>query len=188
MSPNGQTRVADWLVAATPLQVSSDFAAHTLAHDNVRCAKTAAAAALRHLTKGAANLRLSSVPHARGFVLAGSHGATRDELELAVDACGAAIARWSARLFRGVHHLPGLADDVMLPLLQLASAPLAAAGADGMTLLHAYLAVTPTDTSARPVLTVTAADRSDELVAGPSPIFLGGTGIAYRRRGPSCSG
>jgi len=171
---NGQTRVADWLVAATPLQVSSDFAARALAHKKVRSADSAAAAALRHLTGSALNLHLSKEPQSRGFVIAGSHNETRDELHLTVDACGAAVARWSTRLFRGVHHLPGLADDVMLPLLRLASAPLAAAGADGITLLHAYLSVTPTETSYGPILTVSAADQSGDLVAGPSPVFLGG--------------
>lgn len=174
MVANGQTRVADWLVAATPLQASADFAARALAHENVRSAESAATAALRHLTESTVNLQLATKPQSRGFVLEGSHGATRDELQLTVDACGVAVARWSTRLFRGVQHLPGLADDVMLPLLRLVRAPLAAAGADGITLLHAYLLVTPTETSYGPVLTVTAADQSGDLVAGPSPVFLGG--------------
>ena len=99
---------------------------------------------------------------------------TRDEVELTIDAGGTAVARWSTRVFRGAEHLPKLADDVIMPLLRLVSAALAAAGAEGVLLLHAHLMVTVTDHAYRPVLTVTAADRSGELLAGPSPIFLGG--------------
>jgi hypothetical protein len=171
---NGQTRVADWVIAAAPLQVSSDFAARVLAHESVRGAESAATVALRHLTESTLNLHLATRPQSRGFVLAGSHGGTRDELQLTVDAGGTTVARWSTRLFRGVEHLPGLSDDVLLPLLRLVSAPLAAAGTEGIMLLHAYLLVTPIDNTYGPAITVTAADRSGELVAGPSPVFLGG--------------
>jgi hypothetical protein len=172
---NGQTRVADWLVAATPLHVPDAFAERTLTKTSVREVEQTAGAALRHLAEATTGLHLSVASRARGYVATGGSTITKDEFELTVDAGGSAVARWSTRLFRGTHHLPALADNVLLPLLRLTAAPIAAAGADGAVLVHGLLSVTPTDHVFPAVLTISAGSAIGELLASPeAPMFLGG--------------
>jgi hypothetical protein len=172
---NGQTRVADWVVAATPLHVPDVFADCTLARASVREVERAAVSALRHLAEATIDLEISVASRARGYVVAGGSIVTQDELALTVDAAGSVVARWSTRLFRSTHHLTALADDVLLPLLRLVVAPVVVGGADGPVLVHGFLSVTPSDEAFPASLSVFAGGGGGQISAPPdAPISLGG--------------
>jgi hypothetical protein len=172
---NGQTRVAEWYVAATPLQVPAGFADAVLSRTGIRAIEQYFPQELARLAGGKPDLVSQLTPRSRGYVVAGSSLVTGDEAALTVDAGGTAVARWSTRLFRGDYHLPSLGDDVLLPLLRLAVAPLLISHADGPVRLHAYLKIVPMDGEYAPLLTVSAADQSGRLEAPQTaPQFLGG--------------
>jgi hypothetical protein len=170
---NGQTRVAEWFVAASPLQVPVGFADAVLRAAAVRAVERVAAEQLRSLTESTAQLVSKVTPLPRGYVVDGSSLISGDEMALTIDAGGTTVARWSTRLFRGTHHLPGIGQDVLLPLLRLAAMVLG--HADGPVALHAHLVVRPTDREYGSFITVWAADQEGRLEAPASaPCFLGG--------------
>jgi hypothetical protein len=158
-----ETRMADWHVAATPLHLPERFGDAMLRHAATTAMKQRGAAALQALTAEEIGLHSQLRPVAGGYVIEGMSLHTRDEMELTVDEHGATVTRWSTRVYRGVQHLPWIADHVLTPLLELAVAPLVAGGADGAVHVIATLHVRSVDRHTDPLLTVSSAGGSLEL-------------------------
>lgn len=170
---NDQTRIANWSVAVTPLGVVPDFGRLVLRGSSIRAMEMSAAAALRMLSESERDLWSETKALGNAYEIRGSSLSTKDEMVLTVDAQGAAVARWSARLFRGVLHLPGIGDDVLLPLLQLSVAALQTAEVEGQIEVRGRLLVRSTDANYAPVLTVSAAGDTGEVVTESPREFSG---------------
>lgn len=170
---NDQTRIANWSVAATPLRLAPDFGQLVLRGMSIKTMEMNAAATLRVLSESERDLWSETKPLGNAYEIRGSSLSTKDEMALTVDGEGAAVARWSTRLFRGVHHLPGIGDDVLLPLLRLAVATLQTAEVDGPIEIRGRLLVRATDVNYRPALTVGAANLTGEVVTESPRDFSG---------------
>lgn len=171
---NGQTRTAEWIVAATPLAVPPHFADRVLGGDCLRTLERQNANALRVLTEGSSQRYATTQPRPRGLVIDGGDQATREVAQLTIDAGGVVVVRWSQRLFRGVEHLPALMDRTVAPLLTLALNVLMECGGEGPTKMHGYLRIRATDPSWDAVLGVAAAGQHGELaIHHGEPIALG---------------
>lgn len=170
---NGQTRVIDWHVAATPLGLPAAFAHRALQRDIVKETERTAVRALRRITATNHHLYMNVVPQGRGFVATGGHLPTKDEIALTVDSGGIAVARWSHRITRGPLELPAIGDRVLAPLLDLVAAALTLPGARGRAITHGYLNVTPTAAGWQPEIEVAAGGGIGTIDAS-EPVFLGG--------------
>ncbi len=172
-SANGQTRIANWYVVATPLVGPPDFGQLMLRGASVKKIEMDAAEALRHLSESERDLWSETKPRHNGYEIRGESFTTRDQMTLTVDSSGAAVARWSTRLFRGTHHLPTIGDDILLPLLRLVVAALQTGDVDGSILVRGSLLIRATDGSYGPFLTVWAATDSGKVIAGTPRLFTG---------------
>ena len=99
---NGQTRVADWLIAATPMHVPDDFARRSLTKASVTSGGSDRRRRFAASRRATTDLSLAVESRANGYVATGRSRVSDDELVLTVDAGGSVVARWSTRVFRGV--------------------------------------------------------------------------------------
>jgi hypothetical protein len=170
---NGQTRIANWYVAATPLSALSDFGQLMLRGSSVKKMAADAAEALRQLSESERDLWSETKARSNGYEIRGESRTTRDQMVLTVDSSGAAVARWSTRLFRGTHHLPGIGDDILLPLLRLAVAALQTGDVDGPIRVQGHLLIRATDASYSSTLSVWAAGGGGEVSARTPHVLSG---------------
>jgi hypothetical protein len=171
--PNGQTRIANWYVAATPLVAPPDFGQFMLRGSSVKKIEMDAAEALRHLSESERDLWSTTKARGSGYEIRGESQTTRDQLALTVDSLGAAVARWSTRLFRQTHHLPAIGDDILLPLLRLVVAALQTGEVDGPIRVQGFLLIRATDASYGPTLSVWAGGGGGEVMAETPHLFSG---------------
>lgn len=170
---NGQLGVADWIVWATPLAVPPAFGERAVGRGMVRRSEHRAARALFALSS-TSKMSARTRPRPRGFVIDGVDTATREELQLTVDAVGTVVARWSQRLFGDAEHLHGLVDKTLKPLLEVTAGVLSDGGALGAAKVHALARIRSTDLQERPAIRVHAADQSGTLAHDrDQAIFLG---------------
>jgi hypothetical protein len=172
---NGQTRAADWVVAATPLSVSPDLAGRVRDGSQVRAFETTMSAAVAVLTGQSRQCSSETLPRPSGSVIRGVDHVTHNEFEFTIDAAGVVVARWSERLYVGSEHIFAVGDRILTPLVTFARAALEACGAIGPSHVHGLLQIRATDPSWSHSLTVTAADQSGELTTASGPITLGAT-------------
>lgn len=170
---NGQTRVADWIVAAGPLVVPNTFRRKTLSEGVVKRANARLATKLKDL--GPPNAAWTQArPSGKGISIEGRNQTNGDELHLLVDGGGVAVARMRLRLTRGACHPGATADGILTPLLLLTLDTLADCGAAGATHLHLLVRITATDAGWKPMLTLQTAHETGELHAPPGDeAFLG---------------
>ncbi|MDQ3678522.1 MAG: ATP-binding protein [Actinomycetota bacterium] len=169
---NGQTRVADWVVAATPLSLSPELAVRVRDGGLVRPIEARMRTALAVLTGQSSQCSSETLPKPAGLVLRGADGATNNQFEFAVDAGGVAVARWSTRVYRGAEHIFALADNVLAPLLAFTGNVLAECGAVGQSYVEVWVRIGATDQDWRNVLALTAADQSGDLCTANGPVVL----------------
>jgi hypothetical protein len=170
---NGQTRIANWYVAATPLGAAPELSQHMLRGSSVKSMELRAAEALRALSESERDLYSATKALGNAYEIEGSSLTTRDQMTLTVDGLGVAAARWSTRLFRGTQHLPAVGDDILMPLLRLVVAALQTGEADGSIQVHGSLLIRSTDASYAPILTVWAAGESGEVLTETPHSFAG---------------
>jgi hypothetical protein len=170
---NAQTRIADWIVAATPLSVTSDVAGRVRDGSQIRAFETSMSTAVAVLTGQSRQCVSETLPRASGVVIRGVDRLSHNEFEFTIDAAGVVVARWSERLRVGSEQIFALAGRIITPLVTFASAVLEACGAVGPSHIHGLLRIRATDPAWRNSLTVTAADLSGELTTASEPITLG---------------
>jgi hypothetical protein len=171
---NGQTRIADWMIVASPLAVPQSFRTRALSRPVAHGAQVRVLDLVAELgppLHASAQIR----PYGSGFGVDGRNAENGQEAHMLVDAGGVVVGRIRVPLTRGVCHVGTVADDILSPLLRLALDPLVAAGAYGGTHLHLHIRITPTAPDAAPVLTLSTAHVSGELHAPPgAEAFFGG--------------
>ena len=170
---NGQTRVVDWVVTATPLSVSQDLAGRVRGGSQVRAFETSMTTAVAVLTGQSRQCSSETLPRPSGVVIRGVDHVSHNEFEFTIDAAGVVAARWSERLYVGSEHIFALAARIITPLVMFASTALEACGAVGPSHVHGLLRIRATHPAWRHSLTVTAADQSGELTTASEPITLG---------------
>jgi Putative DNA-binding domain len=168
---NGQTRVADWTVTAGPLMVPDAFRKRALSEAIVKAARTRLSEQLDKLGPSQ-HARTEVHPDGLGVLIVGRNHASGDELHLLLDGGGVAVGRMRLRLTRGVCHPGTMADDIITPLLMLTLGSLADCGVVGMTHLHLYVRITPTEKGWRPILMLATAHDTGELHAPPNRELL----------------
>jgi len=169
---NGETRVIDWLLTAGPLTIPGSFRGKALSQDTARATEVQVGELINAVgPPGAGGMELH--PHGSGVVVIGRNLANRAELHVLLDAGGVCVVRHRARLTRGIAYLPALADDVLTPLLRLATRPLELSGATGTTHLHLnlHVQVTAKEQGWRASLDIGTAHANGELHSGA---FVGG--------------
>lgn len=172
---NGQTRVADWIVAAGPLTMPEGFKARALSRPTVTAMEALVAERI-NIVGPPGHGGTQRQPHGSGFVVEGRNLANGSEVHVLLDAGGVCVARIHERVTRGSLYLPTLADDILTPLLTLATGPLSASGVTGATHLHLHLRVqvTTNEQGWRPSLSVGTAHDTGELHAAVgSEAFFG---------------
>jgi hypothetical protein len=120
---NGQTRVSDWTLVASPLWVPEDFRRRALSRETVRAMQAAVLNVVARL--GPTQSALAGLhPQATGVFVSGQNTASGDEATLLLDAGGVVVAHLRKRLTDDVWHVGETADGVITPLLGLALAVL----------------------------------------------------------------
>jgi hypothetical protein len=169
---NGETRVADWTLTAGPLMVPNDFRTRALSRATADAIREQVAELINNVGPSGHG-GVERHPHGSGVVVVGRNLANGAEVHVLLDAGGVVVVRVRERLTRGALYLPTMADDIIAPLLPLATKPLELSGARGATHLHLSVAVqvTAKEQGWRESLAVTAANDSGELHSGA---FVGG--------------
>jgi schlafen family protein len=171
-----QTRLAEWMLVATPLALPVDFRTRALGRSTVDAATARLARRLETITLPPRHVGWPQ-PLDSGFVLDGHSDTSRLGVRLLVHGGGTAGVRLTERLTRGVLHTGEMADRRIRPLLDLAFGTLTDIGASGRGLLRLHLRVTATAPGWNPVITLSSADRTAELDAGAELQFGDETGL-----------
>jgi hypothetical protein len=172
---NEQTRVADWIVTAAPLVVPDGFKVRALSRPTVEAMEALVVERINSVGP-AGHGGTQRQPHGSGVVVEGRNLANGAEVHVLLDAGGVCVARIRERVTRGVLYLPRVADDILTPLLTLATGPLSDSGATGATHLHLHVRVqvTTNEQGWRPSLAVGTAHAMGELHAAVgSEAFFG---------------
>jgi Putative DNA-binding domain len=171
---NGQTRVADWMLVASPLTIPEGFRRRALSKQTVDKMRARVLAEVRRLGPASSGV-VAVKPHATGATVDGQNIANGDGVDLLLDAGGAVVGCIRKRLTQGTWHVGAAADEVIRPLLDLTLDVLRDCGVVGKTLVHLYVRITRTARGARPILTLITAHTSGELHAPPgNEAFFGG--------------
>jgi Putative DNA-binding domain len=171
---NQQTRVADWIVSATPLTVPTSFRQRALSRSVVQAMGQRVIELLEQAgPRGSSGVSVK--PGGSGFTVEGRNGATGDEGHLLIDAGGVAVGRTRITQTRGVCHVGTVADDILAPLTDLALSALSECGALGPVQLHLHVRITPTAQGASPTLDLSTQHTAGVLHAPPgAEAFFGG--------------
>jgi hypothetical protein len=169
---NGETRIVDWILTAGPLMVPQDFRARALSRTTADAIREQVAELINAVGPPGQG-GVERHPHGSGIVVAGRNLANGAEVHVLLDAGGVAVVRLRERLTRSVLYVPRLADDIITPLLPLATKPLELSGASGATHLHfaVDIQVTTEEEGWRASIAVGTAHDSGELHSGA---FVGG--------------
>jgi hypothetical protein len=170
---NEQTRVADWVVAASPLSIPAGFGQRALSEGVKRAVGEKVIDALRDLGPPA-NAGVQTQPDGSGYIFKGRNDANGNEAHLTLDAGGVVVGRFRFRVARGACHVGTIPDDILTPLLTLVMGALEDCRAVGKTHLHLHVFVRPTAQGWNPTLSLMTAHTGAEWRLPPTGAFFGG--------------
>jgi Putative DNA-binding domain len=172
---NQQTRVADWIVSATPLTVPTSFRQRALSRSVVQTMGQRVIELLDQAGPPGSSGVSARPASGSGSEVEGRNGATGDEAHLLIDGGGVVVVRTRITQTRGVCHVGTVADDILAPLIDLALSALSECGALGQVHLHLHVRITPTAEGASPTLDLSTQHTTGVLHAPPGgEAFFGG--------------